>query len=137
VFLDGRFGTKAEQFNALTSRKLLLRRPAPMFIIGSNNETETAQRYLQLLADQKASPGSPSSWVLNTVRYGENLDVAREGIRTYRADMPAYWDKADVPPQHVAKYYKKRVETLDRIGMSVPQSEQDAVRAYAGDLIDE
>ncbi len=132
VVLPGGFGTQAEIYNALTSRKLNLRNPGPMYLVGKDEPTFT--RTLETIKSVSRQPGEPDSprfWVQNTVELVEDLQEARAKIDTFRRDMPAYWERAGIPYRHVSDAYMKRVEILGKAGLEVPQIERLAVAQYA------
>jgi predicted Rossmann-fold nucleotide-binding protein len=133
--VEGAHGTGAEIFNMITSRKLQIRMPAPMFIRNPNGEFEGIREQIVLNTNQSQRQNSARQWVAQTVHYVDSLPESIDTYASFRKDMAAYWEKVGVPPEHIALAFERRRATLGRIGLQVPLSEQMSAQAYAGDLI--
>jgi predicted Rossmann-fold nucleotide-binding protein len=133
--VEGAHGTGAEIFNMITSRKLQIRMPAPMFIRNPNGEFEGIKEQIKLNTDQSQRKNSARRWVAETVHYVDSLPESIDTYSRFRSDMAAYWKKAGVPPEHIALAFERRRASLGRFGLQVPLSEQTAALSYAGDLI--
>jgi predicted Rossmann-fold nucleotide-binding protein len=136
VILPGGFGTLAEIYNALTSRKLLLRNPGPMYVVAPDGDFEPTRLQIDQISDQRGDPDSPRFWIKNTVHFVDDLATVGRDLTIYRKNMPAYWEKAGISPQHIADSYAMRIEVLSKVGLDVPQDEKAAVETYAGHLLD-
>lgn len=134
IILPGGFGTGAEVYNALTSRKLLIRRPGPMFFVDPYDEFAGTRAQINQMSEQSADPNAPRRWVKNTVHSYKDFDGVREMLRTFRSDMPAYWEQAGIPSVHVAKSFQARRRLSAETAMPISVAERDAVRSYFGRL---
>ncbi len=135
MVVKGAYGTAAEIFNTITSRKLLIRTPAPMFIRNPDGEFDGIKQQIRINTSQDSRPNAARSWVGNTVHFINSLSEARPTLADFRRDMTGYWDSVGIPAEHIAKAYETRRNMLGRIGLKVPLREEKAVKAYAGHLL--
>lgn len=132
--VEGAFGTNAEIDNITTSRKLLIHTPAPMFIRNPGGEFDGVRQQLKINGET-ALPNSARKWVPRTVHFIDDLSESLPVYARYRQDTTGYWERAYVPPKHIALVYENRRMVAAKTGIQIPGHELKAMIEYAGHLI--
>lgn len=147
VTMPSGFGSEEELYNVLTSRKLLIRVPAPVFISAldghrrpmseGRRQMRATRKTIEYISNQEGDPDSPRKYVKNLIHYGNRFEGISDEVQRFNKSRPAWWEEAGVPPRHVAKCHVSRLRLVEELCMVMPQEERKAAEEYAGDFIDQ